>query len=222
MLPRDLRWATVQIERELLEPLLDWSDNDFALAEAPAHTAIVPEGSVRLADLVSDVIRIMSAGEQPGRSTTARFVADDIAAATIDVLAGERARRAGPAALLESRRIVEACESFAVGRRFVDLTHAQLCHVAYVSERRIRSAFQAVFGMSTMEYLRRLALIEARARLLAADPRTATVSEVAADLGFWHLSRFAARYQELFGEMPSATLSPAALILPDSASRRRA
>ena len=42
---------------------------------------------------------------------------------------------------------------------------------------------------------------------LAADPRDTTVSNVALDHGFHHLSRFASTYRTAFGELPSQTLS---------------
>jgi len=53
-------------------------------------------------------------------------------------------------------------------------------------------------------WLRRMQL--ARQGLLEADPRAATVTEIATGQGFWELGRFSVRYKWLFGESPSATL----------------
>jgi hypothetical protein len=47
---------------------------------------------------------------------------------------------------------------------------------------------------------------QTRRALILADPRTMTVTEIAANHGFWELGRFAVTYQQLFGEAPSVTL----------------
>jgi AraC family ethanolamine operon transcriptional activator len=39
------------------------------------------------------------------------------------------------------------------------------------------------------------------------DSQLATVSDVAVRYGFWHMSKFAADYRWLFGELPSQTLA---------------
>jgi AraC family ethanolamine operon transcriptional activator len=48
-----------------------------------------------------------------------------------------------------------------------------------------------------------------RRALREADPQRETVGDIAARWGFWHLSRFAADYKEMFGELPSNTLKKA-------------
>jgi len=47
--------------------------------------------------------------------------------------------------------------------------------------------------------------IDARLEYRPLAARNDTVGDVAARWGFWHLSRFAADYSRLFGELPSAT-----------------
>ncbi len=46
----------------------------------------------------------------------------------------------------------------------------------------------------------------AKQALHLADATRRTVTEIAADFGFWSFGRFAVNYRELFGEAPSATL----------------
>jgi AraC-like DNA-binding protein len=60
--------------------------------------------------------------------------------------------------------------------------------------------------MSPLRYLwlRRMHL--AHRRLIMADQTKTTVTELAAELGFWELGRFSVQYRALFGEPPSATL----------------
>ena len=83
---------------------------------------------------------------------------------------------------------------------------AELCAVAAVSDRTLRSLCHEHLGIGPMRYLwlRRMHL--ARRALRTADPATATVTEIATNYGFWELGRFAVAYRSLFGESPSATL----------------
>ncbi|MFD1212771.1 AraC family transcriptional regulator [Arthrobacter sp. GCM10027362] len=54
--------------------------------------------------------------------------------------------------------------------------------------------------------VRQTRLERCRSALLAADPATASVTEIALQSGFGHLSRFAASYRAAYGESPSETL----------------
>jgi len=83
---------------------------------------------------------------------------------------------------------------------------SELCKVAHVSERRPREAFVDEYAMPPTLYFRDWAFDEAHPRLRAAQPDTATVTDVAADMGFAHLGRFSGHYRKLYGECPSATL----------------
>jgi AraC family transcriptional regulator, ethanolamine operon transcriptional activator len=73
-----------------------------------------------------------------------------------------------------------------------------------VSERELRRAFAAAYGVSPARFLRLRRLHLARSRLR--DGPAGTVTDVAVDLGFFDLGRFAGDYRLLFGEFPSATL----------------
>lgn len=99
--------------------------------------------------------------------------------------------------------VVKLCVEYVHGLGRVPST-PELCRVAHVSERRLRMAFTETLGCSPLTYFRYRLMSQARQRLLAAD--TGTVSHVAMDCGFTHLGRFAAAYQDLYGEMPSESL----------------
>lgn len=79
-----------------------------------------------------------------------------------------------------------------------------------ISRRYLQSCFQDSVGMTATELLRAERLNQVRGRLIAGRQaaRPVSIGDVAADCGFWHLSRFAGDYRKLFGELPSETLGP--------------
>lgn len=83
---------------------------------------------------------------------------------------------------------------------------ANLVDATSVSERSLRAGFSKYLGMSPTRYMQLRMLNTARSRLAAASPEDSSVSEVVTSLGVWDLGRFAARYRQTFGELPSSTL----------------
>lgn len=78
--------------------------------------------------------------------------------------------------------------------------------VAGVGVRAVQNMFRRHRGCTPSEAIIQRRLSYARRRLIDADPQT-TVTDVAFDCGFFHLSRFAERYRHTFGEPPSRTLA---------------
>ena len=75
-----------------------------------------------------------------------------------------------------------------------------------VSHSTLEAAFKSVTRLTPQVFLRLRRLNRARAALLSADPLRERVTDVATQMGFTELGRFAVRYRELFGESPSETL----------------
>lgn len=78
--------------------------------------------------------------------------------------------------------------------------------VAGTGVRTVQNLFRHHRGCTPSEALLQRRLNSAHQRLTEAGPRT-TVTDVAFDCGFFHLSRFAALYARSFGERPSQTLA---------------
>ncbi|TQL67065.1 AraC family transcriptional regulator [Nocardioides albertanoniae] len=83
---------------------------------------------------------------------------------------------------------------------------AELAKAVGVSPRTLQEGFQRDLGTTPLEYWRRARLERAYADLLAADASAVSVTEVAAQWGFFHLGRFSQAYRAQFGELPSQTL----------------
>lgn len=84
---------------------------------------------------------------------------------------------------------------------------AELAREAGVSTRTLQEAFRRDLGVTPLEQMRRTRLERARRDLLAADPRTISVTEVATRWGFFHPGRFSQAYRAAYSELPSQTLA---------------
>jgi len=100
-------------------------------------------------------------------------------------------------------------------RRFLEMVEAHpvepfpmqtISDALGISSRTLRMACQTQLGVSPTQYLLLRRMRQARRALQQADPDVTRVTDVATELGFWELGRFAVKYREIFGETPSATL----------------
>ena len=119
----------------------------------------------------------------------------------------------------ESRRDLVARAVSLLREHVTDpVTMAELSRQAGVSERTLRAAFHDVIGLSPKQYAIAERLQAARHALYEAAPGTTTVTDVATAYGFYELGRFAGRYRETFGEVPSRTLHHVAARQPGEAA----
>jgi AraC family transcriptional regulator, ethanolamine operon transcriptional activator len=117
-----------------------------------------------------------------------------------------RARQSGARSELVTRAITLLREHVSE-----PVTMVELSRQTGVSERTLRAAFHDVLGLSPKQYAIGQRLRAAHDALCAADPSTTTVTDIATEYGFYELGRFARRYRNAFGEVPSQTLhQPAA------------
>jgi len=80
-----------------------------------------------------------------------------------------------------------------------------LCARLRTSRRSMQNSFRQVASTTPVHYLRSLRLNAVRKRLMSTAASELSVAQAATDAGFSHLSHFAERYKELFGELPSET-----------------
>lgn len=82
----------------------------------------------------------------------------------------------------------------------------KLAVILDVSERTLQYVFRNQFDVSPQAFLINHRLHQARKCLQRSDPEQTTVATIAADNGFFDFGRFAAKYLQRFGELPSVTL----------------
>ncbi|MFJ9393125.1 AraC family transcriptional regulator [Nocardioides sp. NPDC101246] len=83
---------------------------------------------------------------------------------------------------------------------------AELALAVGVSTRTLQEAFQRDLDTTPLEYWRRTRLDRAYTDLLTADATATSVTQIAAQWGFFHLGRFSQAYRAQFQELPSQTL----------------
>jgi AraC-like DNA-binding protein len=86
------------------------------------------------------------------------------------------------------------------------ITIADVAAASFVSTRAVQLAFRQHLDTTPLQYLRRVRLDHARLDLLAADPVSVTVTEVAYRWGFPSPSRFSSYYRQAYGISPGQTL----------------
>jgi AraC family ethanolamine operon transcriptional activator len=147
----------------------------------------------------------------------------DVLLARLDVLGtGDLPVRQDRPARLHRRVAVERARDYIRRNLTEPIRLSNLCRHARTEARALEYGFLDVVGLSPMQYVRTTRLHRARRLLRSIAVRHRSISEIALDSGFWHLSQFAVDYKALFGESPSMTFRRTQAELPLSERRRRA
>ncbi|MCP2072572.1 UNVERIFIED_ORG: AraC-like DNA-binding protein [Pseudomonas lini] len=101
--------------------------------------------------------------------------------------------------------IVEKCHRLATAELNNVPSVDELCQRLQVSRRTVQNSFRSVAETTPINYLRSVRLNGVRRTLMSTRAAHLSIGDVAAQWGFYHLSHFAAEYQELFAELPSHT-----------------
>lgn len=152
----------------------------------------------------------------------------DLGASLVDALLMRVNALCAIEAPLVSHRAVRLarCNAVARAREYIDENLAEpirlsaLCEYARTQARSLEYAFREVLGVSPIAYVRATRLHRVRKLLQSTVVRRRSISELALDCGFWHLSQFAADYKRLFSESPSDTYRRTRSLLPREERRR--
>lgn len=107
------------------------------------------------------------------------------------------------------RAIVQRATDYVLAHTEEPICVERLCEVTGVSRRSLQYAFEHTLGTSPVEYLRTARLHSVRRELKSTSRAVASIQDIAARWGFWHLGHFGTHYGQLFGCRPSETPRPA-------------
>lgn len=174
-----------------------------------AKQSTLQRNGCRLVDSPIELARVramISSLRRPAEKCATASLRETLAALSLASCAAE--------GLSANRRAV----SIERGRRYIHanfvgtLRIASVCEAAGIRSRTLEYGFRELFGVSPVAYIKALRLNHVRRRLLSADSVERTITTLALDSGFCHLSQFAADYQKFFGESPSVTRRRALLV----------
>ncbi len=124
--------------------------------------------------------------------------------------AGESKTNCSPASSRSRRQIAERVRGWLEMRTGEPYSSRAVCEIAGCSERYVEMVFKERYGLSPLKWHLVQRLNQARIDLLKGEACDGGVTAVATRRGFYELSRFAAKYRNLFGELPSETARRAA------------
>jgi len=188
---------------------------DERVRDASAGSPIVGSGLIRLdrnsaARLRAEGRALFEAIEtDPDRLTTPGVreqLRDRVLGSLAQSLLNTVLRPVGADRHAKHRALVEIARDVALQRRGdVPVTVEQLCSAIGVSRRTLQYAFESVLGVSPVQYLRAVRLQGVRRDLKSTPRSVASIQDIAARWGFWHLGHFSTNYRQLFGCRPSDT-----------------
>lgn len=214
---------TLSIRCELLEQEADWLAHSPPLASVRGSQLHSP-GENWTSSFLEAVQWIADAAEgypDAVARTAVRESMLDTLLLRVDALTAADAPVHQDRQMRAHRRIaVERARDY-IARNLTDpIRLSTLSRHAHTQARSLEYGFQEVLGVSPMAYVRATRLQRARHLLRTTAVRTRSISEIALDCGFWHLSQFAMDYKLLFGESPSITFRRTEAQLPRSERRR--
>jgi AraC-like DNA-binding protein len=176
----------------------------------PSLTSRLSLSSTGGAAFWRDLSRLWSAVERDSTVSRSPLALRELEeSVVVQLLRADRTLRAHWQQLSASNRDHACCtqaEDWIVANLHAPLSRADICQAAGLDVRTLSRVFHKKFGMGPMQFVRARRLDAVNRLLLGLNPCAATVTEIALDYGFHHLSRFAADYQRTFGELPSETL----------------
>lgn len=181
----------------------------------------IPPASILCLDLnnlksldkfVACIFHQMHLDEQSNSVSSSQVLSDMITEHVLVALNSSSLISAEKSGLLTARRRAKHTVN-----RAVDYVKAQIeqhvcpsisaiCTDLQLSERTLQYSFGAILDVSPYAYLRYMRLNGARLALVQADSDNITITRVANHWHFLHMGRFSNDYQQMFGELPSATL----------------
>jgi len=206
--PGNSTHCAVHIRQEVFEACTQVMDRlDLNQKFLEPNFAYLPETAPYLRDYLNQLHQLLQQRSPLlQKPTFQQLILQDFLPLLITALPIQAERVKPPTRALRRSRLVKQAADYLQSQMHQALTLTDLCEALGSSSRALCYGFHEVFGTSPMAYLKILRLQSAYRALKMAEPGDTTVTEVAAQCGFYHFGYFARDYKQVFGELPSETL----------------
>ena len=207
-LPENTRIFGVNVDTTRFAKLaaLELPEKQLSLLKNMPQISVPDYALQKMQHRVFPMFRSLLEGSKEVSAATEKNIEDTLLDAFLDLFGAAvdepRSRRGN---LAVSSYLVKRSQELALANINTPLTVLDLCEKLRVSRRTLQNSFQAVSDIRPVEYLRNLRLNAVRRRLMDTSASDINIGEIAGEMGFYHLSHFAANYLDLFGEYPSQT-----------------
>lgn len=161
-------------------------------------------GAVRVLNrLVREVCLDIEADDQPLSSVRVRRSLEEAIVSLVLDLRHNYSDRLRDGAVGVSPYYVKRAEDFIRTNLTEEIDLDDIVRASGVSKRSLHAGFRRFLGTTPIAFLKRLRLEAARNELQSARLNSKSVTEVATEYGFFHLSKFARDFKQQFGLLPS-------------------
>lgn len=210
VLPPKQVFFSLQISRDLVEETLTTLDLVDASYQYWRHNFVhaphtLPSVQAYLRELLTLVQQCPGFLHQP---YCRQLVLEDLVPLMIATLPTRPTGKQGLSPLRKAH-IIKQAEAYIHDHLNQPLTVKALAEALYTSRRILFYAFEEVFGLSPMAYVKACRLQAVHRTLQAAEPETISIRAIAERHGFWSPGHFSRNYKTMFGQPPRQTLKQA-------------
>lgn len=207
--PEQLDLVCVAVDRGWLSDMAEASGCALAarrIKTTPNRLHGLPSTNQRLFQCFEDIFgnlpELAQTLEHYGSRVALESLVADLLLEALSTGEGDDLRASPP-----HKRVVDKARAYVMDNMDRQPAIDDVCRHVGVSRRKLQNCFHQTLGCSPAQFLRVMRLNGVRRALQNPEKTSpASVGDVAAHWGFWHLSRFAGDYRDLFGELPSETL----------------
>ncbi|WP_462382530.1 helix-turn-helix domain-containing protein [Pseudomonas sp. Marseille-QA0892] len=200
----DLDLVCVAVDQAVLNDAITRQGRELDLNHLPrCYQLLSLPSQLELIRLFRDVLDHQATGPALlGHASIRGALRDAIIMHLLELIDSDEGHTLPPSA---RKRMVDRAREYALANCDRPISILDVCNQIGASRRKLQYCFQETLGTNPVAYLRALRLNAVHRQLLHPNGND-SVQTVAAEWGFWHLSRFATDYRQLFGERPSDTL----------------
>ena len=206
-LSNDYRHMSVKIEKTLLESILreEVQSTSVPLQFVPQPLPIT-DSTIALTSLIGSICATLDMATGCCETRQSRRAMDSlIARLLLCSLPHNYSDEYNGCRSLAAPYYVRRAEEYINQNLANHISLEDLVEICGVSGRSLYNGFKRFRATTPMRFLKDRRLAAARDRLKTMDPSRESVTAIALDCGFTHLSRFAQDYRQMFGELPSET-----------------